>query len=518
MADAFISYSRRDGEFVHKLEDALAAAQKNVWVDWEDIARGLNWWKEIQTGIESADTTLIVVTEHWLLSEICHRELEYVRANNKRVFPVIRQQIAGDVEIRVKGTWVDQEWEQRARDNWKYLRSLNWLFFDDDAKFENAFADLLIALDSDQSHIKAHTRYQMRGLEWTQSQRNPSFLLEGDDLAYAERWLADSADKKPEPTEVHHDYIMTSRQAANSKMAREAARERLVQQSRRAAVVLGTVGTIAILAVLASIPISINAVNSNATSVAQVATATVEQGLAVMAQQTSEAREQASSTQVAVAGATLSPVPPTLTAVADAIEQAKIEQNIALDLADASLDISNGDSENALISAQGLVEDYPNQPLAWMSNALILSSAGQNEEAIASYTHVIELDPTNELAYYNRGTSYWELEERDKALADYSKAIELAPDYALIYFNRGELYAEMDRLEEAIGDLTQSIELDPDHIEAYQERGISYYQLSNFSAALADWATFEEMGGELSKDNRALRDNLLVTVTATPAS
>ena len=136
MADVFISYSRKNSDFVHKLDDALTAAGRDVWVDWQDIARGEDWWRSIEVGIDSSDTVLVVVTEHWLLSEVCQRELEYIRQQNKRVFPIIRQKIEGDIALRVKGTWVDQEWEQRARDNWKYLRSLNWLFFDDDTTFD----------------------------------------------------------------------------------------------------------------------------------------------------------------------------------------------------------------------------------------------------------------------------------------------------------------------------------------------------------------------------------------------
>lgn len=37
MADVFISYSRRDKEFVQVLYDALRASQYDTWVDWQDI-------------------------------------------------------------------------------------------------------------------------------------------------------------------------------------------------------------------------------------------------------------------------------------------------------------------------------------------------------------------------------------------------------------------------------------------------------------------------------------------------
>jgi hypothetical protein len=37
MSDAFISYSRKDAEFVQ--------ANRVVWVDWQDIPRGEDWWR-----------------------------------------------------------------------------------------------------------------------------------------------------------------------------------------------------------------------------------------------------------------------------------------------------------------------------------------------------------------------------------------------------------------------------------------------------------------------------------------
>ena len=41
MADIFISYSRRDGEFVERLRESLAEHDKDVWVDREDIGTDL---------------------------------------------------------------------------------------------------------------------------------------------------------------------------------------------------------------------------------------------------------------------------------------------------------------------------------------------------------------------------------------------------------------------------------------------------------------------------------------------
>lgn len=52
-----------------------------------------DWWREIEMGIEGGDSFICVISEHWLTSEICHKELARARQNNKHVLPLIRQPI-----------------------------------------------------------------------------------------------------------------------------------------------------------------------------------------------------------------------------------------------------------------------------------------------------------------------------------------------------------------------------------------------------------------------------------------
>jgi hypothetical protein len=58
VADIFISYSRKDQNFVHRLADALEARDKDVWVDFQDIPPTSEWLKEIYAGIEEADNVV----------------------------------------------------------------------------------------------------------------------------------------------------------------------------------------------------------------------------------------------------------------------------------------------------------------------------------------------------------------------------------------------------------------------------------------------------------------------------
>ena len=60
MTDVFISYSRKDADFVRQLFDTLNTYQRESWVDWRDIDYSTKWWEEICAGIEGADNFVII--------------------------------------------------------------------------------------------------------------------------------------------------------------------------------------------------------------------------------------------------------------------------------------------------------------------------------------------------------------------------------------------------------------------------------------------------------------------------
>jgi len=48
--EIFISYSRKDKEFVRRLDEALKRREREAWVDWEGIPPGDTWEKTIFGG------------------------------------------------------------------------------------------------------------------------------------------------------------------------------------------------------------------------------------------------------------------------------------------------------------------------------------------------------------------------------------------------------------------------------------------------------------------------------------
>ena len=88
MADVFISYSRPDGDFVHRLHAALKDAGKDVWVDFEDIAPASPWARVVKEAIGDCDAFVFVISPASIGSPQCNTELDRAIALNKRIVPL----------------------------------------------------------------------------------------------------------------------------------------------------------------------------------------------------------------------------------------------------------------------------------------------------------------------------------------------------------------------------------------------------------------------------------------------
>ena len=199
MTDVFISYSRKNKSFVQKLFDAFEKEGKKAWVDWEGIPHGSEWWREIEVGIESSDSFIFVISPDSIASEICERELIHALESNKRLVPILYQDVKGEIPPD--------------------LAKLDWIFFRDSDDFDKAFAALLETLNTDLEHVRAHTRLLTRAIEWENRNNDHSLLLRGNDLNEAQQWLMDASEKQPAPTSLQMSYITqgAQRQAKNQK-------------------------------------------------------------------------------------------------------------------------------------------------------------------------------------------------------------------------------------------------------------------------------------------------------------
>ncbi len=215
MADVFISYARLDSEFVRKLQAGLAAAGRDVWVDWQDIPLTAEWLQEIYAGIEGADNFVFVITPESVRSATCQKEITHAADCHKRLIPILHR-ATPDADIP----------ESVAKFNFVFLR--------DSDDFEAAFNALIQTLDTDLAWKAVHTRLLVRAREWERKGSSQSLLLRGDDLRDAEQWQAQAGNKQPGPTPVQSQYILASRRA-------ETRRHRLTLAFSSAALVITAV-------------------------------------------------------------------------------------------------------------------------------------------------------------------------------------------------------------------------------------------------------------------------------------
>jgi WD40 repeat protein len=195
MSDVFISYSRKDKEFVHRLQNAFTEHEREPWLDAKDIPPTAEWMQEIYAAIEKADNFVFVISPEVLSSEVCRLELAHAVKLHKRLIPVVRR----DVD---------------PKDVPDILARLNWIFCREEDDFSQSFQALLTAMATDLDHVRAHTRLLLKALEWEGRGRDQSLLIRSNELKRAEEWLTEIGDKEPGPTPLMLQFLGASRKGA----------------------------------------------------------------------------------------------------------------------------------------------------------------------------------------------------------------------------------------------------------------------------------------------------------------
>ncbi|HEY9619069.1 MAG TPA: TIR domain-containing protein [Crinalium sp.] len=191
--NVFLSYSRKNKEFVIRLYEALNANNRQVWLDLQDIPPAALWRNEIAVGILESEAFVFVLSPQSLQSEECAKELKYAIEHNKRLIPVVCQEVNYSEVPKV-------------------LAEINWLIFRED-NFDVEFQKLLTCLDTDLAYVRTHTQVLIRAEEWGNQTRDTSLLLRGSYLESVETWAVQELTKEPKLTVLQREYILISRQA-----------------------------------------------------------------------------------------------------------------------------------------------------------------------------------------------------------------------------------------------------------------------------------------------------------------
>lgn len=488
MSDVFISYSRKNSPFARKLIKRLTKANKDFWVDWEDIPLTSEWWQEIKEGIEKADNFVFIMSPFSRESIVCNLEVDYALSLGKRIVPIIYQKcdsredyklitdekLLHGFELIEKQTIDDatkKRLEQRnplsvANNNWQHLGEINWLDFRKEDYFDTTFENLIKIVETDLEYVKAHTRYLTRALEWIDKNQRTDLLLFGDEIAPAEEWLikaerytADAEGKtekdivNPELQDIQRDYIEKSRQ--------EDTRRKQLARSAQASIVI-----LAIVLIFGFI------------------------GATFIVSQTQGQVIEGQSTLGAVN-----------TLVSDAfvtVTQASIAQDISIRFANSMLEQSSN-SDVQLLRINNLIEDYPDESLAYQALGLFFAGELDFEEALINFNRAIELDPQRVEAYISRGNIYRKQENYEAAIDDYSQAIELDSQNSDAYNNRGQIYTDLRDYQAALADFNQAIRFEPQFAGAYSNRGTVHRDQGDYQAAIDDYSQAIELSPQFSE-------------------
>lgn len=345
MTELFISYSRKNKDFVSTLYERLQQAGRDLWIDWQGIPDSTQWWQQIQKGIEAANNFVFIMTPESLASSVCVLEVAHAIASGKRIIPVVHEDARietafGEIAAVRPDKILEDMLEGRdlllvARENWRLLGHIDWLFFRETDNFEEAFTSLLKAIDTDPVHVEKHTRLLVLARHWQDGARPDDRLLVGEEIDAAEAWLLAAGGKDPEPTPLHREFIQQSRLV-------ETRRRRLFRRLQLATVILGIVGIGAAVATVIAVITANNAEHDRDAANNAAATAHAE---------------------VIIAGQTLTPIPATLTPVG-----ATLQAGSTL-IADAQSDV-----EAARQTLTPLAQEIEEQTTR--NQALQLSSAG----------------------------------------------------------------------------------------------------------------------------------------------
>lgn len=192
----FMSYSRRDTPFVEDLHISLETYGFEVTYDQDDIASGEPWEPRLRALINEADTTVCVVSEHWIASTECVKELAIALERGRRVIPVITQPI------------------DPARIPPEVAR-LQFVFFHGEKyTYARGVAELIEALRLDIDWVREQSRLLALASDWDAAGRSDAMRLRGEALQAALAWQGEDMPRDVKVLPVVADFIAASEKGA----------------------------------------------------------------------------------------------------------------------------------------------------------------------------------------------------------------------------------------------------------------------------------------------------------------
>lgn len=195
----FLSYSRKDRAVAQRIAEALRTRHFGVFKDTDDILPTEEWKTRLEQLIAEADTIVFVLSPNSAASEVCAWEVAHAEALNKRIAPVVIDEVGAEVVPEA-------------------LRRLNFIFCTAQDRFEDAADTLLSSLNTDIDWIREHTRLAAMASRWNDAGRPSRLCLRGRDISDAEAWRDRRPKEAPALTPQQAAFISASRKTAGRRV------------------------------------------------------------------------------------------------------------------------------------------------------------------------------------------------------------------------------------------------------------------------------------------------------------
>src|SRR5262249_14571763 len=148
----------KDLVFADRLEVSLKTRGFEPLIDRTDIYAFEDWWKRIEALIARADTVVFVLSPDSAASDVARKAVAFAASLNKRFAPILFRPVSNDAVPEA-------------------VAKLNFVFFDDEARFETSADRLAEALGTDIAWIRQHTAFGEQARHWALAKRPRGLLL-----------------------------------------------------------------------------------------------------------------------------------------------------------------------------------------------------------------------------------------------------------------------------------------------------------------------------------------------------
>lgn len=126
MAHVFLSYSRKDAEYVDRIARQLEGAAFKTWVDRRGIAGGEQWRREIVAAIQAAEAMLLFLSPHSARSQNVRKELDLAETAKIKILPVALSptDVPNDMQYQLAGVQMIELWRDRDQGVGTLIRTL----------------------------------------------------------------------------------------------------------------------------------------------------------------------------------------------------------------------------------------------------------------------------------------------------------------------------------------------------------------------------------------------------------